>query len=131
MWILLKVMTVRNTPALLLAFSFLTASAAWAHAVLLESKPAVRSTVHGDKADVRFRFNSRVDGSRSRLILVLPDRTSQPVAMQSQPSPDVLAATLTGLKPGDYVIRWQVLASDGHISRGEVPFTVALPAPGQ
>ena len=29
---------------------------------------------------------------------------------------------LTGLKPGAYAIRWQVLAPDGHISRGEIPF---------
>jgi copper resistance protein C len=109
----------------------LFAPSAWAHAVLLESHPAVHSTVQADKADVTFRFNSRVDGARSQLTLVLPDRTSQPVAMQAQPSPDVLAATLTGLKTGAYVLRWQVLAADGHISRGEVPFTVALPAVGQ
>jgi copper resistance protein C len=109
----------------------LSAPAAWAHAVLLESVPAVHSTVQAGKADVKFRFNSRVDGARSQLTLVLPDRTSQPVTLQAQPSPDVLAATLSGLKSGAYIIRWQVLAADGHISRGEVPFTVALPVVGQ
>jgi hypothetical protein len=31
-------------------------------------------------------------------------------------------ATLT--TPGAYVVRWQVLAIDGHITRGDVPFTV-------
>ena len=29
-----------------------------------------------------------------------------------------------GAKPGDYVLHWQVLATDGHITRGDVPFTV-------
>jgi methionine-rich copper-binding protein CopC len=28
------------------------------------------------------------------------------------------------LSPGAYSVRWQVLAVDGHITRGEVPFTV-------
>jgi methionine-rich copper-binding protein CopC len=26
--------------------------------------------------------------------------------------------------PGAYKLQWQVLASDGHISRGEISFTV-------
>ncbi|MFI4981818.1 MAG: copper resistance protein CopC, partial [Nevskiales bacterium] len=26
--------------------------------------------------------------------------------------------------PGAYVVRWQVLSVDGHITRGDVPFTV-------
>jgi methionine-rich copper-binding protein CopC len=51
--------------------------------------------------------------------------------LQRQSSPDVLTASVSGLKPGDYVIRWQVLASDGHISRGEVPFKVIQPASGK
>ena len=33
-------------------------------------------------------------------------------------------AAETDLQPGDYVARWQVLAVDGHITRGDVPFTV-------
>jgi methionine-rich copper-binding protein CopC len=28
------------------------------------------------------------------------------------------------LAAGAYRLRWQVLASDGHITRGEIPFTV-------
>ena len=39
---------------------------------------------------------------------------------------DVLAASAT-LTPGAYVMRWQVLAVDGHITRGDVPFTVQGP----
>jgi methionine-rich copper-binding protein CopC len=28
------------------------------------------------------------------------------------------------LSAGGYTIRWQALASDGHITRGEIPFVV-------
>jgi methionine-rich copper-binding protein CopC len=31
---------------------------------------------------------------------------------------------LTGLVKGAYVLRWQILAMDGHITRGNVPFQV-------
>ena len=37
--------------------------------------------------------------------------------------PDVLRAS-ADLKPGSYAVRWQVLAVDGHITRGDVPFVV-------
>jgi copper resistance protein C len=124
-------MTIRSQYLLLAAAALVSASVAWAHAVLLESQPAINSNVSVDKTDVRLRFNSRVDAERSRLTLVLPDRTSKPLPLQRQSSPDVLTASVSGLKPGDYVIRWQVLASDGHISRGEVPFKVIQPAIGK
>ena len=46
-------------------------------------------------------------------------------AIGQQSAPDTLDSKATGLKPGAYRIRWQVLAPDGHITRGEVPFSVA------
>ena len=41
-----------------------------------------------------------------------------------QASPDTLQTHAAGLKPGAYKLQWQVLASDGHMSKGEIPFTV-------
>ena len=35
--------------------------------------------------------------------------------------------TAAELQPGEYTVRWQVLAVDGHITRGDVPFTVTAP----
>jgi methionine-rich copper-binding protein CopC len=46
------------------------------------------------------------------------------VTIDSEPSPGLLFAKLTGLVKGAYVLRWQVLATDGHITRGKVPFQV-------
>ena len=40
--------------------------------------------------------------------------------------PDIIDAHLD-LTPGAYIIRWQVLAVDGHITRGDVPLTVTAP----
>ena len=41
-----------------------------------------------------------------------------------QTQPDTLESRATGLKPGAYKLHWQVLASDGHLNRGDVNFTV-------
>ena len=103
----------RNVPApgifLLLAILITGISQPlWAHAILMQSKPAANSTVKGPDLPVWLKFNVRVDGSRSRLQLNGPDGS----------------AVSTGLKAGAYKLHWQVLASDGHISRGEVDFTV-------
>jgi methionine-rich copper-binding protein CopC len=38
--------------------------------------------------------------------------------------PNVLETSATLIASGIYVVRWQVLAVDGHITRGDVPFTV-------
>ena len=39
-----------------------------------------------------------------------------------QPTHDSLTSRAADLSPGFYVIRWQILAEDGHITRGEVTF---------
>jgi methionine-rich copper-binding protein CopC len=95
------------------------------HAVLVESTPAKDASVHGTSSSVRLRFNSRIDAARSRLTLVRPDGATEPLKILEQSSADTLTSEAAGLKPGSHRIRWQVLATDGHITRGEIPFTVA------
>jgi methionine-rich copper-binding protein CopC len=94
------------------------------HAVLKETSPAANSTVAGPDVPIQLKFNSRIDPSRSKLQLLLPDNTTAPLAVDKKASPDTLASKATGLKPGAYKIQWQVLAPDGHITRGEIPFNV-------
>jgi methionine-rich copper-binding protein CopC len=100
------------------------AQACWAHAILKESSPALNSTVKGPDVAISVRYNVRIDGGRSRLRLVAADGTSTALAIAAQASPDTLQSAAKGLKPGAYKLQWQVLASDGHISKGEIPFTV-------
>ena len=103
---------------------FLITLPAFAHAVLLEATPTANGSISGPDINVKLRFNSRIDSARSRLTLVLPDQTLRPVALQPSSAPAALAAHITGLGSGAYTLRWQVLAADGHISRGEIPFQV-------
>jgi methionine-rich copper-binding protein CopC len=95
----------------------------FAHAVLVSSSPKVHGIVHGPQIDVNLKFNSRVDGTRSSLSLVGPDGNVQSLSLLKQGAPNELNSQ-TKLSPGKYTLRWTALATDGHITRGEVPFTV-------
>jgi len=106
---------------------FLMARAAIAHAILLDSSPAINSTVAGPSIPIKLRFNVRIDATRSRLTLVKPDASTQLLAIAKDAPADILSSRAQGLIPGEYRIRWQVLASDGHITRGEIPFQVTQP----
>jgi methionine-rich copper-binding protein CopC len=105
------------------ALSLIAVSAS-AHAVLLESTPSLKSTVAGPDVPVKLRFNVRIDASRSRLTLVGPAGFSQALEISKASPADALVANAAGLLPGEYRLRWQVLASDGHITRGEILFAV-------
>jgi methionine-rich copper-binding protein CopC len=104
---------------------FPAARSVLAHAILLESSPSLKSTVAGPDVPIELRFNVRIDASRSRLTLILPGGASQPLEIRKQVSADMLLSEALGLQAGVYRLRWQVLASDGHITRGEILFTVA------
>ena len=117
--------TRRWTYALLtLVILSLFSQTVWAHAILMDSTPKVNSTAKGPDVAITLRYNVRIDGGRSRVQLLLPDGTAIPLTLAKQNTPDVLQCKATGLKPGAYKLKWNVLASDGHMSKGEVPFTV-------
>ena len=94
------------------------------HAILLKSSPAADSAVTAPSVSVLLTFNSRIDGRRSRLTLIGPDASESPLKLETQNSPQTLGTQLDNLKPGAYHLRWQVLAVDGHITRGEITFRV-------
>jgi methionine-rich copper-binding protein CopC len=94
------------------------------HAILKESRPAVNSKVSGPDVPIMLKYNVRIDAKLSKLQLQNPDNSVHDLTIDAQSSPDTLNSKATGLAPGAYKIRWQVLAPDGHITRGEVPFTV-------
>ncbi len=101
-----------------------TPQMALAHAVLVSSTPQKNATVSGPDITFSLKYNSRVDGAHSALSLLKPDGKIERMGGLTQPLPDVVSATEHGLMKGAYVLRWQVLSSDGHITRGEVPFQV-------
>ncbi|HUO61702.1 MAG TPA: copper resistance CopC family protein [Candidatus Acidoferrales bacterium] len=104
--------------------AFAVPTTLYAHAILLESSPKPESKVKGPSLSVWLRFNVRVDGGRSRTVLVSDDGNTKRLTFDPQPKPNVLSAKATGLSAGKYKLQWQVLAADGHITSGEFAFYV-------
>ena len=110
-----------------LSLTFAADQQAAAHALVVESSPAIDSSVAGPQIDITLRFNSRLDHQRSRLMLIGADGTEHRLSLSQASAPDMLKASATGVSPGAYKLRWQVLAIDGHITRGDIPFRVTQP----
>ena|SRR5215469_11635913 len=106
------------------AAALLAATLVEGHAVLKESRPAADGKVPGPDVPIMLRYNVRIDAKLSKLQLLYPDNSVHDLTIGAQSSADTLTSKATGLIPGAYKIRWQVLAPDGHITRGEIPFTV-------
>jgi methionine-rich copper-binding protein CopC len=120
----IRIITPIAAIAIIWGVALLAPRAAFAHAVLVASQPEANSTVSGPEVAVLLKYSSRIDLEHSTLTLLDPDGKVEKVTIDAEPSPGVLSAKLTGLAKGAYVLRWQVLATDGHVTRGKVPFQV-------
>ena len=95
---------------------------ALAHAILMQSQPADQATIPPGERTIVLRYNSRIDHQLSRLILQ-GTNAQMTLPLDPQSPADTLSAK-TDLSPGTYLVHWQVLATDGHMTRGDVHFTV-------
>lgn len=112
--------------ALILALSGALAGPASAHAIVVTSEPTAGASLATVPGQVTIRFNSRLDHARSRLLLIGADNAQTALPIAEEGDPVALTAPLPAtLAPGEWRLRWQVLAIDGHITRGDIPFTVA------
>ena len=96
-----------------------------AHAVVVQAQPDLDQQVAPGPLAIRLEFNARIDKERSKLELTTPDGGKMEIAVEPDGAPNVLTAATGALTAGGYSLRWQVLAVDGHITRGDIPFTVA------
>lgn len=96
----------------------------FSHAIIKSAEPKPSEVISRQPYEIALEFNVRVDHKRSRLILVAEDDSSQILDISDQSEPQYLRATLNNQKPGHYRLRWEVLAQDGHITRGDIPFEI-------
>ena len=117
-------------PVLLLALVLTLGPAreAAAHAIVLESSPVHDAVLSQAPRQVTLRFNSRIEKRFTRVTLAVADRAAVPVALpepDDSATPDRLTIPLGPLGPGVYVLRYRVLAVDGHVTEGALRFTVS------
>jgi methionine-rich copper-binding protein CopC len=95
-----------------------------AHAIVVAAQPAMNSTVAQGELEIRLDFNSQIDRKRSRLSLQRPDGSELVIALAPDGPAGVLAGQAQATLSGRWKLRWQVLSLDGHVTRGEVRFSV-------
>lgn len=101
------------------------------HAIVLESSPAHDAVLARSPERVTLRFNSKLEQRFTRVTLAAGDRPPARVTLPDPDGagpPDRVVIPLAPLAPGVYVLRYRVLAVDGHITEGALRFTVG-PAP--
>jgi methionine-rich copper-binding protein CopC len=97
-----------------------------AHAIVLESVPAPDASLARAPERARLRFNSKIEKRLVRVTLTAGAGAAVPLsaAHDGPDAPDQLVVALPPLGPGTYVLRYRVLAADGHITEGALRFTV-------
>ena len=118
------------SPAALLLSALLVllpVSPASAHAIVLESSPVHDAVLERAPEQVTLRFNSKIEKRFTRVTLAAGDRPPAPIVLpdgDDASPPDRVVIPLSPLAPGVYVLRYRVLAVDGHITEGALRFTV-------
>src|SRR5438034_10236529 len=126
---------IRRRGASLRAWALITAllacgpATAAAHAIILESEPAAGAKLGEPPARIYLRFNSKLEKRLSSVRLASADGrpVPLPVVASEGESLDRIVLPLGKLRPGGYVIRYKVLAVDGHITEGALRFSVLEP----
>jgi methionine-rich copper-binding protein CopC len=95
-----------------------------AHSLLLESAPAANSTVEASPAELKLRFNNRIEKRLSRIRLVDAQGVTRDLPVAEDGAADWLTARVPSIAPGRYRVEWQVLSTDGHVVTGRFTFTV-------
>jgi copper resistance protein C len=97
-----------------------------AHAIVLESEPARDAQLAEPPARIYLRFNSKIEKRLTRVSLTASDGRAVPlpVVADGSQAPDRISLPLGLLRPGAYVVRYKVLAADGHITDGALRFSV-------
>jgi methionine-rich copper-binding protein CopC len=111
----------------LVVASLFRAPPAAAHAIVLDSSPTHEAALAEPPARIVLRFNSRIEAALSRV--TIESGTGRPVALpaaRDAGEANRLVVPLRPLAPGTYVVRYRVLAADGHVTEGALRFTVKV-----
>jgi len=97
-----------------------------AHSFPKQTHPAAGSTVNSPPSEVAIEFDSPVRALSVKL-QVLDSTGVDETAGATVVSKDrhCVSAPLKLLKPGEFTVKWKVMAQDGHGSEGSFSFMVA------
>ena len=98
------------------------------HFALSGSEPAAEATVPPPE-ELRLWFTQTPQDNSVSVRLMAGDALVEtgPAMPDSDDDKVYLVATGRTLEEGGYTIVWRGMAADGHVVRGEIPFTVQVP----
>jgi len=106
-----------------IAVGVLSSISASAHDLLRRSVPQAGGVVQPGPLAIALEFSGRIDHDLSELVLVRPDGATLTLTPGTGGAANVLSSTAEVLL-GRHILRWTVMSSDGHLTRGTVPFEV-------
>lgn len=118
--------------AALAAAVAVTQGRATAHGFVKESHPADGERLATPPQEIRVVFTEPIETGVSRVRLLDASGAEVPGTSQSAVGDVELRLQVSEpLAAGEYVIDWQVLAKDGHVTEGTIRFTVEASEPEQ
>jgi methionine-rich copper-binding protein CopC len=101
----------------LAALQFVAAPSALAHAVITEDSLARQPVQPGKQTQVQLQFNTGVEIKLSRVVLLSKGDVEQELYIRAGIKQGQVLVSLPTLAEGDYALRCQVFAMDGHLTQ--------------
>jgi len=98
----------------------------WAHAIVVDSNPREGAVLKRAPDRIQLRFNVKIEKALTRVTLTKGNKQAiaLPQADFNQGAPERLEVPLPPLEPGNYMLRYSVLAADGHATQGVLRFSI-------
>jgi methionine-rich copper-binding protein CopC len=90
----------------------------------IEHHPRASQLKSGRGIAFALTFDQIVSHIGSRLTLVTPTGSMRNIPIRLVAQPNTLYASVGGLEPGSYLLRWDARAADGARLHGSLPFNV-------
>jgi len=116
-------------PGLAAGLGLVWATVVWGHAFPARSEPRVGAVVRTAPTRVQIWFDGELEPAFSTLSVTdaAGTRVDRGDARVDGENRRLLRVSLAALRPGEYKVRWRVLAVDGHRTEGDYTFTVKPP----
>jgi copper resistance protein C len=112
----------RGLAVLCILFAICGPSTGWAHAILIDSTVRQDARLTESPRNISLRWNSRIEHGLCRFTLE-SNGGQEGTSLQAEPrGPDRIVVHMPPLAPGTSVLRYRVLAADGHITEGVLRF---------
>lgn len=108
-----------------LLFSLSLSGLAYSHAVVTDTSLESTPVVPYQATRVRLTFNSNVELALSKIFLVSKGDKQQLLQAVKSHSQGKVMIDLPALEPGEYALKFQVFAADGHLTEDVIRFHVA------